>query len=111
MSPDLKSLKVADLKRILAAANLTAPARATKADLITRILDNQQAINTYHSLYDPPKQQDPLPNPTTPPSPPPPPPQQQPDKPLSPQEIELEKRKARAARFGIPLIDPPPDVS
>lgn len=118
---DLKPLKVADLRRILAAANSPPPARATKADLVARILDSKDAQDAYFSLYPPQQQQPPpapQPLPAQQPPPPPPPPQQQqqqqqqppPDASLSPEALELEKRKARAARFGIPLVNSPPGV-
>jgi hypothetical protein len=63
-----KSLKVADLKEICARANLTTTTRSTKADLITKILASQAAIDAYNSKYHqpgstaPPPKSAPLPN-------------------------------------------------
>ncbi|KAF9451248.1 protein serine/threonine phosphatase 2C [Macrolepiota fuliginosa MF-IS2] len=113
MLSNLKALKVADLRRILADAGAPAPARATKADLVARITDNDAAQLIYQSRYNPQQeqqqeQQEQLPEPTLP-TPAPPSPAQEPDKPLSPADAELEKRKARAARFGIPLVATPSD--
>lgn len=52
-SNKLKALKVVDLKAILTKANVQAPAKATKSDLISRILASQPAQDAYLSLYPP----------------------------------------------------------
>lgn len=52
-SNKLKALKVVDLKAILAKANVQAPAKATKSDLIARIIASQPAQDAYLSLYPP----------------------------------------------------------
>ena len=108
MDPSLKTLKVADLKLILSSAGQAAPARATKADLIARIVASDQATAAVRALHPGllPPQSPPHALPVTPPSPP-----QQPaiavidPEPAGP---ELDKRKQRAERFGVPLetIDP-----
>lgn len=53
METKLKALKVADLKAVLAKANVQPPARATKADLISRILASQPAQDAYRAIYEP----------------------------------------------------------
>jgi SAP domain-containing ribonucleoprotein len=52
-SNKLKALKVVDLKAILVKANVQAPAKATKSDLISRILASKPAQDAYLSLYPP----------------------------------------------------------
>ena len=52
-SNKLKALKVVDLRAILAKANVAAPAKATKSDLITRIQASKPAQDAYLSLYPP----------------------------------------------------------
>lgn len=131
MDSQLKALKVAELKRVLTDAGISVTARATKADLIARVLDSQDAQRVYRTIYglpqppavsvpQPASVPTPTPTPTLPPAPAPittppttlatadvqEPVAPQPDKPLSPEDAELEKRKARAARFGIPFIPP-----
>ena len=46
-----KSLKVADLKEICSRANIPTTTRSTKADLITKILASQPAIDAYNTKY------------------------------------------------------------
>ncbi|KAF9244845.1 hypothetical protein BU15DRAFT_85702 [Melanogaster broomeanus] len=165
MDAKLKSLKVADLKDILAKASASAPAKSNKQDLINRILANAAAVQIYEQLYPtteskntlpaavpinsssnddllaPPEDLDfeefnvPLPvsspkssflkqspqiTKLTPASPSKPPskatPLVTPSATLSTEvpavddqalvDGELEKRRARAARFGIPLVEP-----
>ncbi|KAI0300983.1 hypothetical protein B0F90DRAFT_1925625 [Multifurca ochricompacta] len=164
MELKLKSLKVADLKDICTRANLATTTRSTKADLITKILASQAAVDAYKAKYQqngnsapslkstalsnnddmsaPPEEVDwtpeepsvALPPPATPaaftksnsPTKLPPTsstPQSKvvPSKatttaseatkvsaplPTTPADEELEKRKARAARFGIALVEP-----
>jgi hypothetical protein len=48
-----KALKVADLKEILKKAAVSAPPKATKADLIARILAEPAAIDAYNALHNP----------------------------------------------------------
>lgn len=49
----LKALKVADLKAILAKADEQPPAKATKADLVARILASKPAQDAYKELHEP----------------------------------------------------------
>lgn len=51
MEAKLKSLKVVDLKQILASAKVSTPAKATKGDLIARILANKDALDAYAKQY------------------------------------------------------------
>ena len=44
MDAKLKALKVHDLKAVLARAQVSAPARATKSDLVARILAGLDAL-------------------------------------------------------------------
>lgn len=112
MDAKLKALKVADLKAILAKAEVQAPAKATKADLIARILESQQAQDAYAQIYEPEEdasepvvevEEEPettaenaeaaseAPAEATP---------------AAPADPELEARRKRAERFGIPLVEP-----
>ncbi|KAH8083817.1 hypothetical protein BXZ70DRAFT_958281 [Cristinia sonorae] len=49
MDAQLKALKVVDLKTILAAAKVTIPAKANKADLVARILASPDALHVFNS--------------------------------------------------------------
>lgn len=49
----LKALKVVDLKHILASASVSAPAKATKNDLIAKITASEAALDAYYKLYPP----------------------------------------------------------
>ena len=51
METKLKALKVVDLRAILAKSNVSFPTRATKQDLIARIVDSPTAIQVYHQLH------------------------------------------------------------
>lgn len=51
MDAKLKSLKVVDLKQILSKAGVSAPAKANKSDLISKILASQEAIDAYNAQY------------------------------------------------------------
>jgi hypothetical protein len=46
-----KTLKVADLKEVCSRANIPTTTRSTKADLITKILASQPAMNAYNAKY------------------------------------------------------------
>ena len=48
-----KSLKVADLKDILKRASVPPPPKATKADLIAKIIAEPAAVNVYNALHIP----------------------------------------------------------
>jgi len=48
-----KALRVTDLKEILKRASVTAPPRATKADLIAKILAEPAAVDAYNALHNP----------------------------------------------------------
>ncbi|KAF9529316.1 hypothetical protein CPB83DRAFT_853064 [Crepidotus variabilis] len=47
----LKALKVVDLKQILTKANVAAPAKANKNDLIAKIQSSKEALEAYAKLY------------------------------------------------------------
>ncbi|KAF9646572.1 hypothetical protein BDM02DRAFT_3118393 [Thelephora ganbajun] len=136
MESKLKALKVADLKEILKRASFTLPPRVTKSDLIAKILAEPIAIDAYNALHGPtgvnsqqdapPKQKSaakpdasakPPANPLVSPKKlqepaPAPKPASTTTSTTTPVDAtpvgdpELEKRKARAARFGIPLVEP-----
>ncbi|KAJ7733097.1 hypothetical protein B0H14DRAFT_2996792 [Mycena olivaceomarginata] len=141
MEAKLKSLKVPELKDILAKANQPAP-KATKPDLIARIIASKEATDVYNAkfapkddLLAPPEDLDwdvdqvnPPPEPAqspvaTPAAKPAPAPTSVPAAPPAPgptpeetsadptgqktaEELEIEKRRQRAERFGIPLVEP-----
>jgi hypothetical protein len=113
----LKQLKVPDLKRILADAGISVPSRLNKADLVARIQAEPDALAVFRAQHQPASAPSPAPPAATRPSPAPSPaaaPAQTASStppPVSAADAELEKRKARAARFGIPLIKPPPVLS
>jgi len=133
MESKLKALKVADLKEILKKASVSFPPKATKADLIAKVLAEPAAVNVYNALHNPtgatPQQDAPSkpksvakPN-TSAINPPVSPKKAQEHAPApnlgstttpvtdpavatTPEDPELEKHKARATRFGIPLVEP-----
>ncbi|KAK0489116.1 hypothetical protein IW261DRAFT_1443252 [Armillaria novae-zelandiae] len=131
MESKLKALKVVDLKAILATASVSLPAKANKQDLINTILASQPALDAYNTLHDVPVQADPPKAPAKKAEPSTPakakpveaPPKEEPvaeptaeaepaavePTPAAVEDPELEKRKIRAARFGIPLVEPKPD--
>jgi SAP domain-containing ribonucleoprotein len=53
MEAKLKTLKVADLKDILAKAQQPPPPKATKSDLIARILASKEATDVYNAKFAP----------------------------------------------------------
>jgi len=53
MDAKLKALKVVDLKHILSSASVSVPAKATKNDLIAKILGSKDALDAYAKLYPP----------------------------------------------------------
>lgn len=53
MEAKLKTLKVVDLKDILAKAHQNTPQKATKPDLIARILASKDATQVYNQKYAP----------------------------------------------------------
>ncbi|KIM78964.1 hypothetical protein PILCRDRAFT_581165 [Piloderma croceum F 1598] len=155
----LKSLKVIDLKDILAKASVSVPAKANKQDLIARVLASPAALDVYNKQQNPtsaapvsaaatddllappedfdwegdetgptdvPSSKQPAPAPARaakPPSkaaakpapsarkPAPVPAVTPPTEPVADTSAivdeELEKRKKRAARFGVPLVETP----
>lgn len=54
MEAKLKALKVVDLRAILTKADRSAPAKANKQELISRILASEKAISVYNSEHGPP---------------------------------------------------------
>jgi len=123
MDHNLKALKVVDLKAILAKANLSFPAKATKADLISKISASEKALAVYAEIHPPddllapPEDVDwnteqeqktevvvnpPTPAAETPAVPP------TPAAPVAAGDLEEEKRRKRAERFGIPVVQPRP---
>ncbi|KAF8920011.1 hypothetical protein CPB85DRAFT_1276390, partial [Mucidula mucida] len=130
MDAKLKVLKVADLKAILAAAGVPLPSKANKADLIAAIIASDPALEAYHALHgsehsEPvtkPEAKAPVAKPVSkPPSkepvteqpaaePEPPAAVSAPSTVAEPSADSLDseeaKRKIRAERFGIPLVDP-----
>ncbi|TFY76039.1 hypothetical protein EWM64_g7974 [Hericium alpestre] len=149
MESKLKALKVVDLRDILSRASVPVPAKATKADLISKILASPPALNAYTEKYSPPTPSVPKDAPSAPseriepkapkngnqilteaatasfvPKDKPSSSTAQPPKksskasPTAPSESasssltapddDLEKRKRRAERFGIPLVEAKP---
>ncbi|KJA27800.1 hypothetical protein HYPSUDRAFT_197959 [Hypholoma sublateritium FD-334 SS-4] len=123
MDAKLKALKVQELKAVLARAQLTAPARATKSDLVARILAAPPALAAYAAIYPPddllapPEEVDwdadqPEPAPVVVAETPAPAPKAAPVPAPTPtttttvDDPELAARMARAARFGIPVVEP-----
>lgn len=48
-----KALKVADLKEILKKASVSPPPKATKADLVAKIVAEPAAVDAYNALHNP----------------------------------------------------------
>lgn len=114
LNDKLKLLKVVDLKALLTKANIPIPPRANKADLISKIAASKPAIDVYTSLYSPPEESviPPVhPTDSSPHSTPPPTITSLPVEPISTNvsadDTEDEKRKKRAARFAIAVVEPP----
>lgn len=53
MDAKLKALRVVDLRQILATANVSVPAKATKNDIIAKIQASKNALDAYAQLYPP----------------------------------------------------------
>lgn len=53
MDEELKTLKVADLKAVLAKAHVQVPSKTNKPDLVAKILSSQPALDAYKSMYKP----------------------------------------------------------
>ncbi|KIK67096.1 hypothetical protein GYMLUDRAFT_37135 [Collybiopsis luxurians FD-317 M1] len=148
MEAKLKALKVVDLKAILSKANVSVTSKATKADLVSKILASTTAVQAYNTLYpsEPTSTNDDLlalpeeldwtvdevssskveehasqktepPADSAPNSSSAPPPTLVKDSTAtaeppasttnsSSEDPELEKRRKRAERFGIPLVEP-----
>ncbi|KAF9458434.1 hypothetical protein BDZ94DRAFT_1239986 [Collybia nuda] len=133
MDAKLKALKVVELKAILAQAKVQVPAKANKSDLISRIIASTHALDVYNKLH---TQDDLLVPPadtrsvdwnSDQPSPEPKSPAvlKSDESPIAdfdpistgsisastgvrvPDDPEAEKRRQRAARFGIPVVEPP----
>lgn len=51
MEAKLKALKVVDLKQILASAKVSTTTKATKGDLIVKILASKDALDAYAKQY------------------------------------------------------------
>ncbi|KAH8828401.1 hypothetical protein DL96DRAFT_1174955 [Flagelloscypha sp. PMI_526] len=127
MDAALKSLKVTDLKAILQKASISIPAKSNKSDLIGIISSNQASINVYNQTYMPtpqaseapktseptaesvPAAAEPVSTPAAPTSTDAPvPPEGPSDDAAATLDPEEEKKKQRAARFGIPYVAPKP---
>lgn len=116
MDAHLKTLKVPELKAVLAAAAVQVPARATKADLIAKIIAEPAAVAAYKKAHAPEEveeeveevveevAEEPADEPVaeavveaTP---------EVPDAAAPAVNEEEEKRRKRAERFGIPVVAP-----
>ncbi|TFK94597.1 hypothetical protein K466DRAFT_579849 [Polyporus arcularius HHB13444] len=146
MDSKLKSLKVVDLKDILAKANVAITGKANKQDLIAKILASPEAVDVYNKSHgptppltsqsasaapeSPPETSEASPKASAPsstaapaskkppshaapkaaPAPSSPAKSEQPsadgDAVTTPEDAEAAKRRARAERFGIPLVEP-----
>ncbi|KAG6857246.1 hypothetical protein H0H87_007079 [Tephrocybe sp. NHM501043] len=108
---DLKTLKVTDLKAILSKAGLSAPPR--KNEMIAKIEADSNALAVWKELYPSPDAPQPPPPVAAAPSPHPEDPKPEPSIAVPPTTAtaapvdEAEKRRLRAERFGIPLVEPP----
>lgn len=118
MDAKLKALKVPELKAVLAAAGVPLPSKANKADIIAAIIASQPALDAYYALHEPEhaavtttKEPEPVVEEAASP-----PKTAEPAEPAAPApaedaapaavDVEAEKRKQRAARFGIPVVEP-----
>ncbi|KAG5338546.1 hypothetical protein C0989_007110 [Termitomyces sp. Mn162] len=94
MDDHLQSLKVTELRAILAKASVRAPPR--KNEMIAKIQADPDVYKVYAGLY-PAHQPAPEPH--------------KPEKPVPPASLDdAERRRLRAERFGIPLVPPAPNV-
>ncbi|KAF8070253.1 hypothetical protein FPV67DRAFT_1008334 [Lyophyllum atratum] len=135
MDDELKALKVADLKAILAKAHVQVSSKTNKPDLVAKILSSQPALDAYKSMYKPdadllaPPEDDEWIHLSTSDTPAVPAATELPildkqdttdandandakdapeakDTPVD-GDTEAEKRRKRAERFGIPVVEPP----
>lgn len=53
MDAKLKTLRVVDLRQILSTANVSVLTKATKGDLVAKILSSKAALDAYAILYPP----------------------------------------------------------
>jgi len=109
MDSAVKQLKVPELRRILADAGVAASPRAKKDALVNAVINDKNALELFSTRHCQPP--DPTTVPDAPAPAPPTPPASTAQSIENTADSELEKRKARAARFGIPLVNPLPDVS
>jgi len=109
MDSAVKQLKVPELKRILADAAVAVSPRAKKDVLVTAVLDNKVALDLFSVRHR--QLHDPATVPDAPASASPLPPTSSAEPVENTTDPELDKRKARAERFGIPLVNPSSDAS
>ncbi|KAL9711786.1 hypothetical protein Ac2012v2_004858 [Leucoagaricus gongylophorus] len=107
MDSAVKQLKVPELKRILADAAVAVSPRAKKDVLVTAVLDNKAALDLFSARHR--QLHDPTTVPDAPASASPLPPTSSAEPVENTTDPELDKRKARAERFGIPLVNPSSD--
>ncbi|KAF8891655.1 phosphatase 2C-like domain-containing protein [Infundibulicybe gibba] len=126
MHSKLKALKVVDLRDILTRASISAPQKSNKQDLIARIVAHPEALAVYNQLHGPkpsddllaPPEDEACPAPAPEPAPAPAPVQAPnptttsapaPTPAAAPAaDDELQRRRRRAERFGIPLVPEKP---
>jgi len=111
MDSAVKQLKVPELRRILADAGVDVGPRAKKDALVNAVLNDKNALELFSTRHCQPPDPTTVPDAPAPAPVPPTPPASTVESTENAAESELDKRKARAARFGIPLVNPFPDVS